>query len=97
MLNLQDLATTTNPSHLSFARSDQSQISSIRFNRIIGNLGESLHDGSRENEEDEEDAEQIDENAATMKSSQKDEELQVESPASFKNAAWTSPFVEAMA
>lgn len=97
MLNLQDLATTTNPSHLSFARSDHSQMSSIRFDRIIGNLGESLRDGSREDDEDEEDAQQIDENAATMKSSQKDEEMQVESAASLKmeNAAWTSPFVEA--
>lgn len=83
IMNLQDIATTSSrdadSSRPSFVRSEQSQVSSIQFDRVVGNLGEFLRDDSRGGEEDEENEEQIDENVAVMNSSQKDGEMQVES------------------
>ena len=51
LLNLQDISIVTSngadPSRLSFVRSDQGHVSSIRFaNSIIGNLGAPLRDES---------------------------------------------------
>ena len=59
ILNLQDMPTVTSNSTDPFqppsANSDPSQLSSVRFNSIFGNLGASLRDGSHEDDVDEED------------------------------------------
>lgn len=86
LLNLQEIAkSTTNgtdPSCLSFVRSERGQLSSIRFNCIIGNLGESLRDGSPEADDDE--AEGMFEDAAMSNILQEDEEAKDESAASLR-------------
>lgn len=54
LLNLQDLPTvTTNGSASSRPSFVQSNPSTIRFNRVLGNIGAPLHDGLDEFEEDE--------------------------------------------
>lgn len=63
----------------SFVHSEQGQISSIRFHRIIGNLCESLRDGSREGDEDEENTEGEHEDAASLDIPQNCEVIQAES------------------
>lgn len=57
LLNLQDISTVTSngsdPSDPSLGRSDQGQVSSIRFaSSIIGNLGAPLRDGPLEDDEE---------------------------------------------
>lgn len=80
LLNLQVISTVTsnssNPSRLSFIRSDQTQVSSIRFaNSIIGNLGAPLRDGPLE--DDDSDRDNIDTEGTELSdlSKNNDEEL----------------------
>lgn len=81
LLNLRDLsATTANDTDQSHAsRSVPSQVSSIHFNRIIGNLGESLRDESCEEEEDVRDADGMAADDAMLYAPNNDEESHVES------------------
>ena len=77
LLNLQDVVTVTvDDSQSSFICSDQGQVSSIRFvDSIIGNLGESLHDGSHEDDE-EEDVDSDMGDAGILEIARDDEEMQ---------------------
>ena len=61
LLNLQDISTVTSngsdPSRPSFVRSDQGQVSSIRFaDSIIRSFGMALRDGSLNDDEEADDA-----------------------------------------
>lgn len=54
LLNLQDISNvTTDDPDVSRASFSRSNLSSIRFNRVLGNIGAELRDGSHEFEEDE--------------------------------------------
>lgn len=75
ILNLQELVIRptddANNSRSPLTESTQSQMSSIRFD-VVGNFGESLRDGSREDNEDEESEDIVSEHTTGLNASQND-------------------------